>query len=105
MATDKNFVDFIVETTKDLGLITSRKMFGSYMIYVNDKPLLLVCDNIIFVKMKDEIKDLMTEAETGFPYDGARLHYILDIENQGLVEQVIPILEEITPFPKPKKKK
>ncbi|MGN0560765.1 MAG: hypothetical protein ACI4K8_06895 [Candidatus Fimenecus sp.] len=25
-------------------------MFGEYMVYVNDKPILMVCDNTVFVK-------------------------------------------------------
>ena len=82
-----------------------RKMFGEYMVYVNDKPILLVCDDTVFVKMPDEIKEQMQEAETGHPYEGAKLHYILDIENRELAHEVISILEPITPLPKPKKKK
>ena len=80
-------------------------MFGEYMIYVNNKPVLLVCDNTVFVKQLDAIKDKMEGVEVGFPYEGAKEHYILDIENSGLARSIVLILVEITSIPKPKKKK
>lgn len=38
------------------------------------------------------------------PYEGAKAHYILDIENRKLVTNVIDILFAVTPIPKRKKK-
>ncbi|SDL88958.1 hypothetical protein SAMN04488502_1011101 [Dendrosporobacter quercicolus] len=74
------------------------------MIYVNNKPILLVCDNTAFVKMLPCLAEIMREADTGFPYDGAKQHYVLDIDNAKLSKEVIAILEPVTPLPKPKKK-
>ena len=52
----------------------------------------------------DDRRDFAAEtfrgAERGFPYDGAREHYILDIENRGLAAQAIDILVQATPLPK-----
>ena len=47
----------------------------------------------------------MTDSETGFPYKGAKEHYILDIDDIELAIAVVTALELITPVPKPKKKK
>jgi TfoX/Sxy family transcriptional regulator of competence genes len=105
MATSPDFIEFVCDQIAGVGEIRSRKMFGEYMIYVNDKPILLVCDDTVFVKMLDELKDIMQGAEVGNPYDGAKLHYILDIDNRDLARQAIAILEPITPLPKPRKKK
>ena len=44
-------------------------------------------------------------APDGVPYEGAKVHYILDIENRPLVRDVIAILEPITPLPKKRAKK
>lgn len=73
------------------------------MIYLNDKPVLLVCDNTVFVKKITQLADIMRNAECSFPYDGAKEHYILDIENDELTEAVLHILESVTPLPKRKK--
>ena len=75
------------------------------MVYVNDKPLLLVCDNTVFEKILPELSELMSGAQTALPYEGGKEHYILDIEDKELTLTVIAILEPITPLPKPKKKR
>ena len=104
MSTTVDYIEFVCEQIRVVGDIRYRKMFGEYMVYVNDKPVLLVCDNTVFVKMLDEIKDEMMSSESGYPYKGAKEHYILDIENTELSKRVIQILEIVTPVPKPKKK-
>lgn len=75
------------------------------MVYLNDKPIISVCDNTVFVKILPELAAYLNDAERGFPYDGAKLHYILDIEDSELLSDVIPILEAVTPLPKPRKRK
>ena len=72
---------------------------------VNDKPILLVCDDTVFVRMRDEIRADMELSETGFPYDGAKEHYILDIDNRDFAQRIVQVLEPITEIPKPRKKK
>ena len=102
MATSKEYIDFVLENIGDFESARARKMFGEYMIYINDKPVLLVCDNTVFVKELPELLPLMENAECGFPYDGSKEHYVLDIENAELAFDVIKILEETTPVPKKK---
>lgn len=104
MSTTVDYIEFVCEQIRGVGDVRYRKMFGEYMVYVNDKPVLLVCDNTVFVKMLDEIKDEMLYAESGYPYKGAKEHYILDIENTELSKRVIQTLELVIPVPKPKKK-
>jgi TfoX/Sxy family transcriptional regulator of competence genes len=105
MATDADFIRYVCDQVKSAGVVTSKKMFGEYMVYVNAKPLLLVCDNTVYVKMLDCIKTVMAEAETGTPYPGAKPHYILDIDDSALSCEVVRILEPVTPLPKPRKRK
>ena len=47
----------------------------------------------------------MEGAEEGFPYQGAKEHYILDIENKQLTDKIVEILVEVTPVPKKRVKK
>lgn len=104
MATSQEYADYICERLPDCGTVRCRKMFGEYMIYVNEKPLLLVCDNTVFVKKLPELNQAMADAPTGSPYPGAKEHYILDIDDGPLVARVIAILEPITPVPIKRKK-
>ena len=66
---------------------------------------LLVCDCTVFVKYLEALAGLMGDADKRHPYDGAKEHYILDIENPELTRQVIIELEKATLVPKPRKKK
>ena len=105
MATSKEYIEFVCEQLDGIENVTYRKMFGVYMVYVNSKPLLIVCDNTVMVKKAPELADLMKDAPDGIPYEGAKVHYILDIENRELVRSVIAVLEPITPLPKKRAKK
>ena len=105
MATSKEYIEFVAESIRGFDNVRYKKMFGEYMVYVDEKPVLLVCDNTVFVKMLPEIAALMESAETGFPYDGAKEHYVLDIENAPLVSDVIRELVRITHVLKKKTKK
>jgi len=82
MASDKDFVNYVMDQIYGIGIITSKKMFGEYMVYVNQKPVILICDNTAYVKKLDSIKLFCENAETGIPYNGAKEHYILDIDNR-----------------------
>ncbi len=105
MATTTEFIEYVCQQIENTGDIRYRKMFGDYMVYVNDKPILLVCDNTVYVKKLDCLNDFMIDASKNIPYKGAKENYILDIDNRNFSEKVINILEPITPIPKSKKKK
>ncbi len=105
MATSQEYVDFVCEQVRGEWDVRSKKMFGEYMVYINDKPVLLVCDNTVFVKQLDCVRKLLADADTGHPYSGAKEHYILDVEDHTLAQQAIAALEAATPLPKPRKKK
>lgn len=105
MATSMEFLDFVLEQLQGIGALRYRRMFGDAMVYLNDRPVMLVCDDIAFVKKHDAIADLMQGAETGIPYDGAKEHYILDIDDADFSKKVILELEKVTPLPKKRKKK
>ena len=105
MATTVDFIEYVCEQVAGTGSVRYKKMFGEYMVYVNDKPVLLVCDNTVFVKQLDCLSGEMKNAEKGFPYNGAKEHYILDIENAEFSRKIVGILEPVTPLPKPRKKK
>lgn len=107
MATTANYIEFVMDSIGEISGIEFRykKMFGEYCVYANDKPVLLICDNTVYVKMLPCIDGLMAGVSTNPPYDGAKPHYLLDIEDSDLTQKVIRLLEQNTPMPKPRKKK
>jgi TfoX/Sxy family transcriptional regulator of competence genes len=110
MAASVDFIEYATEQVGDCGAVRYKKMFGEYMVYVNDKPIFLVCDDTVFVKTLPCLDALMSDAEKGYPYSpekhpGVKEHYILDIDNTELARDVVKALEAVTPPPKPRKKK
>lgn len=105
MSTTNEYIEYVCEQFNGIGEIRYKKMFGEFMVYLNDKPVIIVCSNIPFVKKIDCIETLMENAEIGFPYKGAKEHYILDIDDIELCRKVVAEIEKVTPIPKPRKKK
>ncbi len=67
MATTASYLAFVLEQLPPLWDVRSRKMFGEYMVYLNEKPVLLVCDNTVFVKKLPVLDDLMRDTLCGCP--------------------------------------
>ena len=105
MASDIGFVDYVVDQIKVNGNVYYKKMFGEYLIYFNEKPVVLVCDNTAFVKIHNCTTTYLVNTQKGFPYAGAKEHYILDVDNSELLSKVVVEMEKNLPMPKPKKKK
>ena len=105
MATSEEFINYVCDQIKGTGEIRYKKMFGEYIVYVNDKPIFTVCDNIVYVKKLECIEKEMQNAEIGFPYKGAKEHYILEIDNSEHSKNIAIKVEKVTPIPKKKTKK
>lgn len=103
MATSKEYIEFVCEQLQGIDGVTYKKMFGEYMVYVQGKPLLLVCDNTVMLKKLPELAALMQGAPEDFPYEGAKLHYVLDIENRELTRKAVEVLSQCIPLPKKKR--
>lgn len=105
MATTNEYIEYVCEQIRGIGEIRYQKMFGEFMVYINHKPIIIVCDNVPFVKKLDVIEENMKHAQTGYPYKGAKEHYVLDIDDIELCKTVLTQIQKVTPLPKPKKKK
>ena len=105
MACSLDFIEFVSSQIAAAGTVRCRKMFGEYMVYVDEKPVIIVCDNIPYVKEHEAIKSMMSSAERGYPYEGAKEHYILDVSRSDFAVRVIKTLVEVLPYPKSRKKK
>ncbi len=107
MASDQDFVDFIVDQLKNAGDITSRKMFGEYAIYCDGKVTALVCDNQLFVKPTEAGRSFLGEVVEAPPYPGAKMSFLIEdgFEDRDWISDLVRITAKELPEPKPKKKK
>ena len=107
MASSPEFVNYICEQLDGLGAVRFRKMFGEYMVYLNDKPVVIICDDRPMVKMLPCLEALLQDRPTQPPYEGAKDHYLLDPDDRETLREAVRLAEEVTPLPKkkaPKKK-
>ena len=105
MATSEDFATYVCDQLNDIAEVRFKKMFGEYTIYINEKPIVLLCDNIVYIKMDKSVEQLMENAEQAVPYKGAKPRYILDIDNKSQAQNVVSVLEKATTLTKPKKTK
>ena len=102
MATSREYIDWVCERLAPYGEVRPRAMFGEYIVSLNGKNVVTVCDNCVFVKELPALAETFRDAERGFPYDGAKEHYILDMDDRALLDEVVPLLEVHMPLPKPR---
>ena len=107
MASDQNFVDFVLEQIKNVGEITPKKMFGEYGIYADGKLFALICDNKLFVKPTISGREFIGKVVEAPPYEGAKPSFLIEdkIEDSEWISELVRISLKELPEPKLKKKK
>lgn len=78
MASDREFVEFIVDQIKDAGDFGVRKMFGEYAIFGGGRIVALIADNQLFVKATGAGRALIGTPTEAPPYPGARPWFLID---------------------------
>ncbi|MDR1905852.1 MAG: TfoX/Sxy family protein [Clostridiales bacterium] len=106
MASNLSTVEYISEQIESAGVVRYKKMFGEYMIYCDEKPVFLLCDDMLFVKILPQTEALLgVDGEKAPPYSGAKPHFVVpDIDNGELLVSLASVLAKILPLPAKKKK-
>ena len=103
MASNTDFVQYIVDQCGGAGEIVARKMFGDYGIYCNGKIFGLVCDNGFYLKPTERVRALLREVDMRPPYEGAKDYfYITDIDDRDYLSLLVR--ETCQALPEPKRK-
>jgi TfoX/Sxy family transcriptional regulator of competence genes len=107
MASDQEFMDFVLDQIENAGEITAKKMFGEYGIFSNGKIFALVCDNKLFIKPTPSGRAFIKDVTEAPPYEGAKPSFLIEdkIEDREWLSELIRISLKELPEPKPKKKK
>jgi TfoX/Sxy family transcriptional regulator of competence genes len=107
MASDLDFVEYVVDQMEDAGGITYKKMFGEYAVYCRGKVVALICDNQLFVKPTEAGRAFIGDAVDAPPYPGAKPSFLIGegMEDRDWLGRLIRLTEKELPLPKPKKGK
>ena len=106
MATDQATIDELLDRLRDAGRVTAKKMFGEFCLYLDGKPVALVCDDVLYVKLTTAGRALKPGVEEGPPYPGAKDHLMfpMDLWADGeFLRRLVRTTHEHLPAPKPRK--
>ena len=105
MASKKEFVEFICDQLSELGEITYRPMMGEYLIYVNGKYCVGICENQMFLKPVNKVRTLLKEVIEQPMYEGAKPSFLItDIDDRDYLCKIVKVTYDELPEPKPKKR-
>lgn len=104
MSSRKEFVEYVCSQLSDLGEITYRPMMGEYLIYVNGKYCVGICDNQMFLKSISKVKKMLKEIIEQPMYDGAKPSYLItDIDDKEYLCKIVKATYKELPESKKKK--
>ena len=107
MASNQDFVNFVLEQIKGTGEISAKKMFGEYALYSDAKIFALICDDKLFIKPTASGRAFIGEVTEAAPYEGAKPSFLIEdkVEDSDWLSELVRITVKELPEPKPKKKK
>ncbi|MFA9288966.1 MAG: TfoX/Sxy family protein [Weeksellaceae bacterium] len=108
MASSQSTVDYIVDQIQAAGIIRSRKMFGEYALYCDDKVVAFICDDKLFVKPTEAAREYIGDVTEAPAYPGSKMYFLISEDkwdDHRWLSELIKVSAAELPLPKPKKKK
>ena len=104
MASNKEYLDFILEQLSGLEDITHRAMMGEYIIYYRGKIVGGIYDDRFLVKPTAAATRLMPDAPHELPYEGAKEMLVVDnVDDKDFLTRLFEEMYPELPAPKPAK--
>lgn len=108
MATRDDVILHLTGQLRDAGAVRSRKMFGEFALYLDDKVVALVCNDQLFLKPTDAGRNFLGSVEEAPPYPGSKPYFWIDESTWGdsaWLCQLVRVTADALPAPKAKKPK
>lgn len=104
MATDKQYMLFMMEQLCGLEEFACRPMMGEYILYYRGKIFGGLYDDRLLVKPVAAAKALMPNAPLELPYEGAKpLLMVEDVDDRDFLVQLVEAMYPELPPPEKKK--
>lgn len=106
MASEKEYLDFVMEQLSGTEGVSCRAMMGEYIIYVQGKVAGGIYDDRFLVKPTPSALRMIPNAPREIPYEGAKeMLLVEDIEDRELLNRLMTAIAADLPAPKAKKRK
>ena len=103
MATNKEYLNFILDQLSELDGITHRQMMGEYIIYYHGKITAYLCDDRLLVKPVASAVKMMPQAKFETPYDGAKEMLLVEnVDDRAFLKELLKAMYPELPQPKKK---
>lgn len=101
MATDKEYLHFILDQLSEPDGITYRAMMGEYILYYNGKIAAYLCDDRLLVKPVAAALEKMPNARRELPYEGAKEMLLVEnVDARAFLQSLFRAMEPQLPAPK-----
>ena len=96
-----------MDQVSEAGFIRTRRMFGEYALYFDDKLFGLVCDSKLFIKPTQSGREYIIDVVEASPYPGAKPSFLIEekLDDREWLRKLVKITVSKLPEPKPKKVK
>ena len=105
MASDLEFVEYVVGQFEDDCAVTFKRMFGEFGLYSRGKFFGSICDNRLFVKPTEAGRAFIGEPVEAPPYPGARPSFLIEdlVDDREWLSELVRITTSELPAPRAKK--
>lgn len=101
MASNKDYLEFILEQLSGLNEITHRSMMGEYILYYRGKVFGGIYDDRFLVKPTKSAKAMMPDADMELPYEGAKEMILVDdVDDREFLRELVEAIYEELPASK-----
>ena len=106
MASNKEYLAYILEQLSELEDIRYRAMMGEYILYYREKVVGGIYDDWFLIKNVTSARERMHDASLERPYEGAKEMLLVEnVEDKEFLTNLFKAIYDELPTPKPKKKK
>ena len=108
MATRQSTIDVLVDQLSGAGVVTTLKMFGEYCLYLDGKPVALVCRDQLYVKPTEAGRGVVPDATEEAPFPGIRPYFLISTEradqweHRETLRRLLRATFDALPPPKPR---
>lgn len=104
MASDKDYLDFILEQLSGLKQISFKQMMGEYILYYRGRIFGGIYDDRFLVKPVAAAKTKIPDASMEIPYEGAKeMLLVEDVDDSEFLTELVSSMYDELPEPKKKK--
>ena len=98
MASQKEYLDFILEQLSELDGVSHRAMMGEFIVYYRGRVVGGIYDDRFLVKPTKSAVAMMPDAEMELPYEGAKRMLLVDnVDNKAFLKALLEAMYDELP--------